>query len=455
MASNPSSSGSAFPRAVLRLLSGLRRTEVGETVYTHIATLLEDHETSHAEVERAYATLLDMLLSSFVNRVPAGSPLQVQLKLILLHLTPPLSVAELTTLRNCLQLYTEQLDKPGQIKEDLLEQALTPLLEEYARGTNRTTSPATTPSGSSNKVQAIKKATREPFIERRRLPRNALDRRNEPIIPQRQHATDRRDSVQRVQSALVQHLGETTRQNHDFSVLLEVELEALRQASTTEELDILRKTLIAEVEKLQHAHQSLSSRLEDTQRYMQMVEADSQQLTDELSRVHMLSLTDELTDLPNRRAFMRRLEDEVGRVQRYGSALSLVIIDIDGFKAVNDQHGHAMGDEVLRLYSKHILSIFRHHDMVARYGGEEFAVLLPNTDTEGALSAVAKVQRKAGDSTLDLNGVTLPLPTFSAGVALYRAGETPTDIIERADAALYKAKQAGRNRIELAPAANS
>lgn len=459
MASNPSSSGSAFPHTVLRLLSGLRRTEVGEIVYTHIATLLEDHETSHAEIERAYATLLDMLLSSFVSRVPAGSALQVQLKLILLHLTPPLSVAELTTLRNCLQLYTEQLDKPGQIKEDLLEQALTPLLEEYARGSNRPSSTPTPPPVSSNKVQAIKKATREPsrepFIERRRLPRHALERRNEPIIPQRQHATDRRDSVQRVQSALVQHLGETTRQNHDFSVLLEVELEALRQASSTEELDILRKTLIAEVEKLQHAHQSLSSRLEDTQRYMQMVEVDSQQLTDELSRVHMLSLTDELTDLPNRRAFMRRLEDEVGRVQRYGSALSLVIIDIDGFKSVNDQHGHAMGDEVLRLYSKHILSIFRHHDMVARYGGEEFAVLLPNTDTEGALSAVAKVQRKAGDSTLDLNGVTLPLPTFSAGVALYRAGETPTDIIERADAALYKAKQAGRNRIELAPAANS
>lgn len=461
MASNPSSSGSTFPRVVLRLLSGLRHTEVGETIYKHIATLLEDHESTQVEVENAYATLLDMLLSSFVSRVPAGSPLQVQLKLILLHLTPPLSVAELTTLRNCLQLYTEQLEKPGRIQEDLVEQALTPLLDEFTHGPNRSanSAPSSPKSASSNlnstKVQPIKKAAREPFIERRRISRHAPERRTEPIIPQRQQGTDRRESIQRVQSALIQHLGETMRQNHDFSVLLDVELEALRQASNTEELDILRKTLIAEVEKLQHAHQSLSSRLEDTQRYMQMVEADSQQLSDELNRVHMLSLTDELTDLPNRRAFMRRLEDEVGRVQRYGSALSLVIIDIDGFKSINDQHGHAMGDEVLRLYAKHILSIFRHHDMVARYGGEEFAVLLPNTDTEGAISAVAKVQRKAGDSTLDLNGIAIPLPTFSAGIALYRPGETPTDIIERADAALYKAKHLGRNRIELAPAANS
>jgi diguanylate cyclase (GGDEF)-like protein len=147
---------------------------------------------------------------------------------------------------------------------------------------------------------------------------------------------------------------------------------------------------------------------------------------------------------------MRRLEDEVGRVQRYGNALSLVIIDIDGFKSINDKYGHAAGDDVLRAYSRDVLSIFRHHDMVARYGGEEFAVLLPNTDSDGALSAVTKVQRRAAECHYEHDGNKMTLPTFSAGVALYLPGETPTDIIERADNALYKAKRLGRNRAELA-----
>ena len=180
------------------------------------------------------------------------------------------------------------------------------------------------------------------------------------------------------------------------------------------------------------------------------MEADSRQLNDELTRVHLLSLTDELTELPNRRAFMRRLEDEVGRVQRYGSPLPVVLIDIDHFKTINDKYGHNSGDSVLTTYAKQVLSIFRHHDLVARYGGEEFAIVLPNTDQEGAIRALAKVQRKASECTFTHEGQTTPLPTFSAGIALHIEGESPTDVIKRADRALYEAKRLGRNRIELA-----
>ena len=136
-------------------------------------------------------------------------------------------------------------------------------------------------------------------------------------------------------------------------------------------------------------------------------------------------------------------------MQRYGFPLSFVLIDLDHFKSVNDEHGHGAGDEVLRVYSKNILSIFRHHDMVARYGGEEFAVLLPNTDSDGTIRALNKVRRRAAETRWQTNGAAYTVPTFSAGVSLYKPGESVSAFIERADKALYRAKRLGRNRIEL------
>ena len=454
------------PHMVMRLLAGLRRSPTGNVIYRHVATVLQSHETNQTEIQNAYAELLKMLLTTFVERAPRGSPLQVQLKLILLHLTPPLSVPELTTLRNCLELYTDEILGESETSVDVMAQALTPILDEFSGGASTAqtaakvkTKAAQTPTPATEKHdQVTETATRSKIngatqlTERRQSPRNIAKTERRVDATYRQHLNDKDQSIQRIQTQLAQHITDTIRQNEEFGVLLEVELDALRQASTQQELDLLRKTLVTEVEKLQHAHQSINERLEETHKYLQVVEADSQQLSDELSRVHLLSLTDDLTDLPNRRAFMRRLEDEVGRVQRYGSVLSMVIVDIDGFKLVNDQYGHGVGDETLKMYARQVLSIFRHHDLVARYGGEEFAVLLPNTDINGAMSAVAKVQRRAAELKLKLEstGGSIPLPTFSAGIALYQAGETPTDLIERADAALYRAKNTGRNRIELA-----
>ena len=99
------------------------------------------------------------------------------------------------------------------------------------------------------------------------------------------------------------------------------------------------------------------------------------------------------------------------------------------------------------------MSTFRHHDMVARYGGEEFSVLLPNTVLEGALRALQKLQKRVAQNPCDYGGQKMPLPTFSAGLALYVPGEMPTRFIERAVLALYRAKNLGRNRIELEPSA--
>jgi len=129
--------------------------------------------------------------------------------------------------------------------------------------------------------------------------------------------------------------------------------------------------------------------------------------------------------------------------------LSLVLIDLDLFKKVNDQHGHTAGDEVLCCYADDVLSIFRHHDLVARYGGEEFAVLLPNTSQEGVVCALKKVRRRLTQVNSWRDPEAVVLPTFSAGVAQFRAGETSGGLIERADAALYAAKRNGRDCTEV------
>jgi len=136
-------------------------------------------------------------------------------------------------------------------------------------------------------------------------------------------------------------------------------------------------------------------------------------------------------------------------VQRYGFPMSFALMDLDHFKEINDEFGHAAGDEVLRVYSKNILSVFRHHDMVARYGGEEFAVLLPNTDADGAIRALNKVKRRAAETRWQCNGTVARVPSFSAGVSLFKPGESANAFIERADKALYRAKRLGRDRIEL------
>lgn len=259
----------------------------------------------------------------------------------------------------------------------------------------------------------------------------------------------RRRDIQELQAGLAQQVLDTIAQNQEFGVLLEVVLSELRQVGDVSELENLRWSLIREIEKLMSGHHELADKLDSTHHYLQVIESDSRQLTDELSRVRLLSLTDELTGLPNRRAFLRRLEDEVARVQRYGFPLTLALMDLDKFKEINDKYGHAGGDEVLRVYSKNILSIFRHHDLVARYGGEEFAVLLPNTESEGALRALTKVKNRCAETRWQSNGSVVSVPTFSAGLALYKPGETSTAFVERVDKALYRAKRLGRNRVEM------
>lgn len=171
-------------------------------------------------------------------------------------------------------------------------------------------------------------------------------------------------------------------------------------------------------------------------------------LRDQAERLERISATDELTDLYNRRYLNRRLRDEILRAYRQGEEVSLILFDIDGFKSINDQYSHLLGDEVLKHMATVLKGTFRRSDVVARWGGEEFAVLLPDTDKKAALMVAEKARKAVADADWDSLGSGLQI-TVSAGVAT--ASEAGADaegmgMLKLADRRLYAAKNAGRNR---------
>lgn len=192
---------------------------------------------------------------------------------------------------------------------------------------------------------------------------------------------------------------------------------------------------------------SIHARERELLRLVEEKTADLQRVNEELLR---LSATDALTGLANRRCFDQTLENECARIHRSDSPLSMVLFDVDHFKALNDSLGHQRGDVCLALLAGEMNRIARRAiDVVARFGGEEFAMILPNTSLEGA-RRVAEMVRRA---VLDLN---IPHPaspgprylTVSAGVASATGGQnTPQKLVAAADRALYAAKNQGRNRV--------
>ena len=157
-----------------------------------------------------------------------------------------------------------------------------------------------------------------------------------------------------------------------------------------------------------------------------------------------LSITDSLTGIHNRRYFQERLTTEMARVQRGVGELSVIMLDIDHFKRINDQHGHAVGDRVLQAVCERIGHRLRRTDVFCRLGGEEFMVLCPDTDREQAYVLAMQLWQGLRSSPIDSVGFV----TASFGIASWRVGEGADALLLRADSGVYAAKQAGRDRVE-------
>jgi diguanylate cyclase (GGDEF)-like protein len=179
-------------------------------------------------------------------------------------------------------------------------------------------------------------------------------------------------------------------------------------------------------------------------------------LREATAQLERLASVDTLTGVRNRRMVFEQLGVEFRRMQRYGRALSVMMIDIDHFKALNDAHGHPLGDVVLAEVARLMQENLRESDVLGRYGGEEFLVVLPETDGSQAAIAAEKLRRVIEDATFAaveepgrpgvLRRVTISIGIASTPVA---ANEDEQALVEWADAALYEAKRAGRNRVHL------
>ena len=197
---------------------------------------------------------------------------------------------------------------------------------------------------------------------------------------------------------------------------------------------------VSELQRQQEMEQQLTTL---TARLREM-ETQSTAIEQRMLEQQRLALLDSLTQLPNRQAYEQRLQQEYERWKRYGRPLALAVCDIDNFKSINDNYGHLSGDKVLRIIAKTLAKRLRKTDFIARFGGEEFVVLMPETDQAAALLTIETIREAVANCPFHFREKPVSI-TVSAGIAEFTENMSPEKIFERADSALYQAKENGRN----------
>lgn len=202
-----------------------------------------------------------------------------------------------------------------------------------------------------------------------------------------------------------------------------------------------------ERETSRHAKESdevkiLTSRLAE-------LEAETQKLREKIAKERKAAQIDTLTGIPNRLAYQERITQEYARWKRFKHPLSLVVWDVDHFKKINDGYGHATGDRVLQAIAKQLQGKIRETDLLARFGGEEFVLIMPGANTAAALAVAEKLRAAIEATPFHFRGKPVQV-TISCGIAEFGENDTIDTVFERADSALYNAKQRGRNRVVVA-----
>lgn len=232
-------------------------------------------------------------------------------------------------------------------------------------------------------------------------------------------------------------------ENSDYSG--ELDTFATRLSAQANNLSDLRPMVEMIVDKTR----SIRKRSTEMSKKLEASTAEIRVLRRNLEQIKVDSSRDFLTGVANRRVFDEAIERMVADCKQHNGELCLLMIDVDHFKKFNDNHGHLLGDEILRLVARTLNENIRGSDLVARYGGEEFAVLLPSTPLSGALVVADKLRASIASRQVRKkdSGEVLGSVTVSIGVSMCRKSDTVEAMIKRADDALYRAKKGGRNKV--------
>lgn len=258
------------------------------------------------------------------------------------------------------------------------------------------------------------------------------------------------DSIERIRGDLNQILREVSSALNDagenatsFGGTLGGVATEVAQQDDLRDIRRLLETLIDETRTMQTVTTGMQSQFESKAR-------EIEELQHQLQHERQRANTDPLTGLYNRFALLDRLSDALSEMAE-DAPPSLVMLDIDRFKKINDTHGHLIGDRVIRYVAQVMENNIKGKDTAARYGGEEFTVLLPETSSKGAQSVAESIRQIVSQAQLVRADNKKPLGqiTISAGVATYRPGEDVMEFINRADQALYRSKNGGRNRVTV------
>lgn len=263
------------------------------------------------------------------------------------------------------------------------------------------------------------------------------------VEAERRALADVNDAIDQQLRQVMTILDQSTIGTKTFNKTLEGVSGQLKGDLNLEQLRAVVQNVAAETKMMAEHNARLQKQLQESS-------AQANEMRKNLDKVRQESLVDPLTEVGNRKFFQIEMLRLTESAVNSGETLCLLMVDIDFFKKFNDNYGHLVGDQVLKLVGKTLTDNVKGRDTVARYGGEEFAILLPNTKLEDAvrvgnqlrtIMASKRITRKSGQESLG----TI---TFSIGAAQYRKGEAIQDFVHRADAALYRGKQNGRNRVE-------
>jgi len=247
----------------------------------------------------------------------------------------------------------------------------------------------------------------------------------------------------------------------DINRAVTIEVDGLREgvesAATLSDLQSVVNTRLDAISNFMLQHSQLEKERFDSaksnvammQDKINALESETAELKVSLAEKHREAMYDALTGIPNRLFYEKRIKEDIARWKRFDTPLSIAVWDVDKFKAVNDTYGHKAGDKVLKAIAQILNKRIRETDFLARYGGEEFVMLLPGTVEEETLRLANELRQAVSECAFHYNNKAVDI-TISCGISGFRADDNLAAVFERADQALYQAKEAGRNRCVIA-----